>query len=233
MDKLKYFVPSFVFIALAILLWRGLYLDTRTLPSMLIDKPLPTFTLAKVGGEPVSNSDLPDEIFLLNVWGSYCLPCLIEHPTFMRLSEEGEIPVVGINYKDRNELAKDWLDTNGNPFSFSIEDLDGRFGIDLGANLDPFWPDFSVLGISWGALGASWGRLWEARCRLGAFARGLNFLNDFGIDFLIILASFWEPSSAWLGLRWGPKSAKNLTRGSPRGSLNRPCIQIRFWRLLQ
>ena len=50
----------------------------------------------------------------------------------MRLSEEGEIPVVGINYKDRNELAKDWLDTNGNPFSFSIEDLDGRFGIDLG-----------------------------------------------------------------------------------------------------
>jgi cytochrome c biogenesis protein CcmG/thiol:disulfide interchange protein DsbE len=132
MDKLKYFVPSFVFVALAILLWRGLYLDTRTLPSMLIDKPLPTFTLAKVGGEPVSNSDLPEGIFLLNVWGSYCLPCLIEHPTFMRLSEEGEIPVVGINYKDRNELAKDWLETNGNPFSFSVEDLDGRFGIDLG-----------------------------------------------------------------------------------------------------
>jgi len=99
---------------------------------MLIDKPLPEFTLANVVGEPVSNSDLPDEIFLLNVWGSYCLPCLIEHPTFMRLSEEGEIPVVGINYKDRNKLAKDWLETNGNPFSFSIEDLDGRFGIDLG-----------------------------------------------------------------------------------------------------
>ena len=92
-----------------------------------------------------------------------------------------------------------------------------RFGIDLGANLDPFWPDFSVLGVSWGALGASWGRLWEARCRLGAFSRGLNFLNDFGIDFLIILVSFWEPSSARLGPRSRPKSAKNLTGGLPGG----------------
>ena len=50
----------------------------------------------------------------------------------MRLSEEGEIPVVGVNYKDQNELAHDWLETNGDPFAFSIEDLDGRFGIDLG-----------------------------------------------------------------------------------------------------
>ena len=50
----------------------------------------------------------------------------------MRLSEEGQIPVVGVNYKDQNELAHDWLETNGDPFTFSIEDLDGRFGIDLG-----------------------------------------------------------------------------------------------------
>jgi cytochrome c biogenesis protein CcmG, thiol:disulfide interchange protein DsbE len=132
MSRLKYFVPAFLFLALAVLLWRGLYLDTRTLPSMLIDKPLPEFALAKVDGESVNNADLPNEIFLLNVWGSYCLPCLIEHPTFMRLSEEGDIQVVGINYKDQNNLAKDWLETNGNPFSFSIEDADGRFGIDLG-----------------------------------------------------------------------------------------------------
>ena len=90
-----------------------------------------------------------------------------------------------------------------------------RFGIDFGANLVPFWFDFSVLGISWGALGASWGRLGDVRGRLGAFTRGLNFLNDFGINFVIILASFWEPSSARLGPRWRPKSAKNLTGGLP------------------
>ena len=108
-----------------------------------------------------------------------------------------------------------------------------RFGNDFGVNLVPFGLDFCVLGVSWGALGPSWGRLGDVLGRLAAFTIGLNFLNDFGIDFLIILASFWEPSSARLGPRWGPKSAKNLTRGSPRGSLKRPCIQIRFWKFLQ
>ena len=57
---------------------------------------------------------------------------MIEHPTLMRLSEEGEIPVVGVNYRDRQDLALNWLQENGNPFVFSILDEDGRFGIDLG-----------------------------------------------------------------------------------------------------
>lgn len=99
---------------------------------MLIDKPMPQFQIASVAGGEVSNEDLPKEIFLLNIWGSYCLPCLIEHPTLMRLSEEGEIPVVGVNYRDREDLAIDWLEDNGNPFAFSILDESGRFGIDLG-----------------------------------------------------------------------------------------------------
>ena len=85
------------------------------------------------------------------------------------------------------------------------------FGIDFGANLVPFWLDFAFLEY----LGALWGRLGDVRGRLAASTRGLNFLNDFGIDFLIILASFLEPSSVQLGPRWRPKSAKNLTRGLP------------------
>ncbi|MDA1371174.1 MAG: DsbE family thiol:disulfide interchange protein [Proteobacteria bacterium] len=132
MSRLKYFVPVIVFLGLAVVLWRGLYLDPKELPSMLIDKPMPEFALTTVDDESVSNADLPDQIFLLNIWGSYCLPCLIEHPTLMRLSEEGEIPVVGVNYRDRKDLAQDWLVDNGNPFSFSILDESGRFGIDLG-----------------------------------------------------------------------------------------------------
>lgn len=112
--------------------WGGLYLDPKTLPSMLIDKPMPQFQIDTVAGGEISNVDLPDQIFLLNIWGSYCLPCLIEHPTLMRLAEEGEIPVVGVNYRDREDLAIDWLQDNGNPFVFSILDEDGRFGIDLG-----------------------------------------------------------------------------------------------------
>lgn len=132
MQRWKAFIPLMAFFALAILLWRGLYLDPKELPSMLIDKPMPGFALTTVEGEEVSNADLPDSMFLLNVWGSYCLPCLVEHPTFMRLAEEGEIPVVGVNYRDQQDLALRWLDDNGDPFAFSILDESGRFGIDLG-----------------------------------------------------------------------------------------------------
>ncbi len=132
MERLKYFIPVAAFVSLALLLWRGLYLDPQELPSMLIDKPMPEFAMTTVEGEAVDNDSLPGQIFLLNVWGSYCLPCLVEHPTLMRLSEEGEIPVVGVNYKDRDDLALDWLETNGNPFDFSIYDANGRLGIDLG-----------------------------------------------------------------------------------------------------
>ena len=91
------------------------------------------------------------------------------------------------------------------------------FGIHFGANLVPFWFDFCVLGISWGAMGPSWGRLGDVRGRLAASTRGMNFLHDFGIDFLMILASIWQPSSAQLGPRSRLKSAKNLTRGLPGG----------------
>jgi cytochrome c biogenesis protein CcmG/thiol:disulfide interchange protein DsbE len=127
-----FYLPVFGFFALALVLWRGLSLDPKELPSMLIDKPMPAFALTTVDGQQVSNSDLPSQPFLLNVWGSYCLPCLVEHPTLMRLSEEGEIPVVGVNYRDRQDFARNWLDDNGNPFEFSILDESGRFGIDLG-----------------------------------------------------------------------------------------------------
>ncbi len=132
LQKRIFFVPAGVFLLLAVFLWRGLYLDPTELPSVLIDRPIPEFAMTTVEDRPVGNDELPDQVFLLNVWGSYCLPCLVEHPTLMRLSEEGEFPVVGVNYKDRKQLALDWLDLNGNPFAYSILDEEGRLGIDLG-----------------------------------------------------------------------------------------------------
>ena len=100
---------------------------------MLINRPLPDFVAEDVyDNHPVSKADLPDSIFLLNVWGSYCLPCLAEHPTLSRLSEENVIPIVGINYKDQQALALNWLEANGDPFIFSVMDPEGRLGIDLG-----------------------------------------------------------------------------------------------------
>ena len=132
MNKQVFYIPVAGFLLLAALLWRGLYLEQGELPSVLIDRPMPVFSLSTLDDEPVSNADLPQQMFLLNVWGSYCLPCLVEHPTFMRLAEEGEIPVVGVNYRDRPEAARQWLADNGDPYRYSIRDEDGRFGIDLG-----------------------------------------------------------------------------------------------------
>ena len=132
MNKHIFYIPVAGFLLLAVLLWRGLYLQQGELPSVLIDRPMPAFAMERLSGEPVSNADLPEQMFLLNVWGSYCLPCLVEHPTFMRLAEEGEIPVVGVNYRDRPDAARQWLADNGDPYLYSIVDEDGRFGIDLG-----------------------------------------------------------------------------------------------------
>lgn len=133
MLRVKFFLPVVGFVMVAGFMWRGLYLDTTELPSVLINKPLPEFELENVyGNQLVGKQNLPEGPFLLNVWGSYCLPCLVEHPTFMRLSENDVIPIVGINYKDDQNAALDWLETNGDPFDLSVMDPQGRLGIDLG-----------------------------------------------------------------------------------------------------
>jgi cytochrome c biogenesis protein CcmG/thiol:disulfide interchange protein DsbE len=134
MNNLKLFLPVIIFMVLAIFMWRGLYMDSRTLPSVLIDRPLPEFQLRslELGDQLISTADLPDEPFILNIWGSYCLPCLQENPIFMAAKEQNIIPIIGLNYKDRDEAARDWLELNGNPFELNIIDDTGRYGIDLG-----------------------------------------------------------------------------------------------------
>jgi len=134
MKNLKLYLPVLVFAALAVFMWRGLYLDSRTLPSMLINKPLPEFELRSLeeGDQLLTTADLPNEPFILNIWGSYCLPCLQENPIFMAAKDQGVVPIIGLNYKDRDDAARYWLDINGNPFDLVIVDDSGRYGIDLG-----------------------------------------------------------------------------------------------------
>ncbi|HBN15963.1 MAG: DsbE family thiol:disulfide interchange protein [Gammaproteobacteria bacterium] len=134
MKNLKLFLPVIVFAVLAVFMWRGLYLDSRTLPSMLIDRELPDFELRtlELGDQLATVEDLPDEPFILNIWGSYCLPCLQENPIFMAAREQDLVPIIGVNYKDTDNAAREWLDINGNPFTLNIVDDTGRYGIDLG-----------------------------------------------------------------------------------------------------
>lgn len=134
MGKLKLYIPVIIFVAMAAAMWRGLSLDTRTLPSALLDQPLPEFEMRTLqeGDQLVTEADLPDEPFLLNIWGSYCIPCLQENPIFMEARANDVVPIIGVNYKDREQAALEWLDDNGNPFTMNIVDPEGRYGIDLG-----------------------------------------------------------------------------------------------------
>jgi cytochrome c biogenesis protein CcmG/thiol:disulfide interchange protein DsbE len=132
MRRLLYLIPVIVFGAVGIGLAVGLTRDPGTLPSALLDRPVPEFQLPGLdGGEGFSSEDLKGRVSLVNVFASWCVPCRVEHPVLMRLAEEG-VPIFGINYKDPPDQAKAWLAELGDPFAKIGADRDGRVGIEWG-----------------------------------------------------------------------------------------------------
>jgi cytochrome c biogenesis protein CcmG/thiol:disulfide interchange protein DsbE len=123
-----------IFLALVALLAAGLRLDPREVPSPLIGKPAPAFELPllKSPEKTFSQKDMLGKVWVLNVWASWCEPCLVEHPVISRLSKSGAAPVVGLNYKDARGDALPWLARNGDPFLVTVFDSSGRIGIDYG-----------------------------------------------------------------------------------------------------
>ena len=119
---------------LAALLARGLSLDPSLVPSVLVGKPVPTFSLPPVQGRAagLSSTDLSRQVSLVNVFASWCVACREEHPFLMQLAKEGGIPIHGLNYKDAPADAAGWLDTNGDPYVRTGTDRDGRVAIDWG-----------------------------------------------------------------------------------------------------
>ncbi len=130
----KYIVPLVLFVILGLLLAYGLNLDPRMIPSPLIGKPLPAFSLSTVAdpARKVSRDDLKGRVYLLNVWASWCVACRQEHPFLNEITQRKTVPIIGLNYKDRREDALQWIGNLGNPYEVSLSDQDGRLGIDLG-----------------------------------------------------------------------------------------------------
>ena len=130
--RLKLFVPLLLFAVLAVFLFRGLSLDPKEMPSALIDRPLPEFTLPSLGQERLlSRNDVTGQVALLNVWATWCVSCRVEHPYLRLLADQG-VPIYGINYKDDDNDALRWLDELGNPYRANIADREGTLGLDLG-----------------------------------------------------------------------------------------------------
>lgn len=126
------FLPLAGFVLLAIVLGSGLGRDPQELPSALVGKPVPAFSLPSLLTDEVfTEQTLSGRWQLLNVWATWCPTCHVEHPYLLTLASQG-VPITGINYKDELPAARDYLANMGNPFTHVIVDEDGQLGLDLG-----------------------------------------------------------------------------------------------------
>lgn len=131
--RTRFVLPLAVFVAIAGLLGVGLTMDPSRVPSPLLDRPIPAFTAPALVDprQSVRPTDFEGEVWLLNVWATWCVPCRTEHEVLMQGAREG-LHIVGLNYKDERSAAIDWLERLGDPYRVSASDPRGRVGIDLG-----------------------------------------------------------------------------------------------------
>ena len=150
--KKAYLIPLGLFVALVVFLAVGLTRDPREIPSPLVGKPAPAFSLpVLVGDQSFSPADMKGKVWLFNVWATWCVACREEHPLLVAFAKQSQVPVVGLSYKEiqpqdlasgpltqaqQMQLARErslrFLQRQGDPYTLSVLDLDGRVGIDYG-----------------------------------------------------------------------------------------------------
>jgi cytochrome c biogenesis protein CcmG/thiol:disulfide interchange protein DsbE len=138
MTRIALFIPLVVFAILTLFLLKGLDRDPTELPSALVGEAFPNFVLPSLADEQkfLSERDLGSRVVLVNVWATWCFACRIEHPMLNQLATEG-VAIIGLNYKDQNQQARQWLEQKGNPYVFNIVDSEGILGFDLGVTGAP------------------------------------------------------------------------------------------------
>ena len=132
----KFLLPFAAFVALAVLFAFGLNpnRDIHALPSPLIGKAAPPFTLPDVldASRSVNNVSFIGQVYVLNVWGTWCVACREEHQALLAIAQQHVVPIIGLDYMDDRAKAKQWLDQFGNPYAAVAFDTEGRTAIDWG-----------------------------------------------------------------------------------------------------
>jgi len=132
----KFLLPFAAFVGLVVLFAFGLNpsRDIHVLPSPLIGKPAPAFALTDVldPSHAVGNAALNGQVYVLNVWATWCVPCREEHEALLAISRQHVVPIIGLNWKDQRERAQQWLEQLGNPYQAVAFDGDGRTAIEWG-----------------------------------------------------------------------------------------------------
>jgi cytochrome c biogenesis protein CcmG/thiol:disulfide interchange protein DsbE len=132
----RFILPLGGFALLVIVLFFGVKNSPNrsTLTSVLIGRQAPEFTLPDMQnpGRMLSTKDFRGKPWVLNVWGTWCVSCRVEHQTLMEIAQLDQAPIVGLNWKDDLDLAQEWLTRLGNPYDAIAVDQDGRSAIDWG-----------------------------------------------------------------------------------------------------
>jgi cytochrome c biogenesis protein CcmG/thiol:disulfide interchange protein DsbE len=131
---LRFLLPLAIFLGLAVFLYVGLSRDPRDVPSPLIGKTAPEFTLPTLADETkqLSRRDFAGKAWVLNVWASWCAPCRDEHPLLVEWAKRSRVPIVGLHYKDDRQAGQRWLKQLGDPYAVTLHDREGRVAIDWG-----------------------------------------------------------------------------------------------------
>jgi cytochrome c biogenesis protein CcmG, thiol:disulfide interchange protein DsbE len=133
----RFLLPLGIFVLLVVVLAVGIKRSPEkgTIESPLIGKPAPVWNLATLA-EPkrtMSNAELRGKWYVVNIWGTWCAMCRVEHPFLMEMQRAGVMPIIGLNWKDNDELARDWLKQFGDPYDVVAMDYDGSEAINWGA----------------------------------------------------------------------------------------------------
>jgi len=137
--RMSRLMPVGVFLIVVIFLAIGLTRDPSVIPTEMIDRNMPAFELPELREEGVvlSEADLIGETTLVNVFGSWCVACLQEHPTLMQLAEADRVKIVGVNWRDKREDALTWLARHGDPYENIIFDAESDLVIEMGVTGAP------------------------------------------------------------------------------------------------
>jgi cytochrome c biogenesis protein CcmG/thiol:disulfide interchange protein DsbE len=130
----RYLIPFAIFLVLMVFLGIGLQLKPREVPSPFIGKPAPAFSLPILDKAQSSFSpeQMKGQVWVLNVWASWCAACRDEHPLLVDFAKTQNTPLIGLDYKDKPEAAIAWLKQFGDPYRLSVSDINGQVGIDYG-----------------------------------------------------------------------------------------------------
>lgn len=139
MKRLTFLGPILLFLALGAAFAVGLTRDPSHIPSQLVDRPLPEFELPAIGEgySGFSTQDFTGNVSLINIFGSWCISCHVEHDLLMAIARRGDVPIYGVDWKDKPGAGAAWLERFGNPYYRVGDDRNGRVAIDLGVTGAP------------------------------------------------------------------------------------------------